>query len=221
MSVALERVLDLVKRELGAIDARLELGGEPPSDPHLVWTKAGEGARLVAVFDEPPEAPDAARTRLFALVRSFTSTVEKVIETAPLQDVTPGARTKLDETLHALAAAHETAAVALVIDEQSSHVWGQASLRDDDVAVDLEAVAERARAQTEDWCIEQEPLALASRRFATIYRVVIAFDGPFSEMHVRGRVRKALPIIERLVVQLPPLDPTPKGGTVTKLFKPR
>ncbi len=58
---------------------------------------------------------------------------------------------------------------------------------------------------------------LASKGFGGIYRVVLAFGEPFSPLRVEGVLRRALPVIERLVLELPPLEPTPKGGRVVPL----
>ena len=48
------------------------------------------------------------------------------------------------------------------------------------------------------------------------------FDGPFSELHAEAATLKALPMIERLVLALPPIDPGPRGGArVIDLHGPR
>ena len=50
-----------------------------------------------------------------------------------------------------------------------------------------------------------------SRAFANIYRLVLAYEGPFSEIQADGALLHALPMIERLVLALPPVDPEPKA----------
>jgi hypothetical protein len=59
MDLGLERFLELVKKELGAVDARIELGGKPPVHPDLVWCAVPSvDARVVALL----EGPNPART---------------------------------------------------------------------------------------------------------------------------------------------------------------
>jgi hypothetical protein len=43
-----------------------------------------------------------------------------------------------------------------------------------------------------------------AKSFATIYAVVVWFDGPFQPEVVRARIRRALPEIEALTLALPP-----------------
>ncbi|MCE7890157.1 MAG: hypothetical protein DYH12_10760 [Sorangiineae bacterium PRO1] len=47
---ALLRLLELVRRDLGAEDARAEIGGAEPADPRLVSAPHRGGFRVVAVF---------------------------------------------------------------------------------------------------------------------------------------------------------------------------
>lgn len=55
-------------------------------------------------------------------------------------------------------------------------------------------------------------LGYLARSFATIYILVLVFDGQFSELHAEAAVLHALPMIERLVLALPPVDPTPTNS---------
>ena len=59
------------------------------------------------------------------------------------------------------------------------------------------------------------------RNFANIYRLVLVFGGPFSELRSEGAVIHALPVIERLVVSLPPRDPVGAGAKVAVLRRLR
>jgi hypothetical protein len=45
---------------------------------------------------------------------------------------------------------------------------------------------------------------LMVRHFANIYRLIVVFEGPFSELHAESAIIHALPVIERLVTSLPP-----------------
>lgn len=62
---------------------------------------------------------------------------------------------------------------------------------------------------------------LIVREFATIYRLVLPFDGPFSELHAEAALIHALPVIERLVTSLPPRDPVSGGAKVAVLRRLR
>lgn len=65
-----------------------------------------------------------------------------------------------------------------------------------------------------------ELLGYFARSFAGIYVLVAYFPGPFSELRVEGAALHALPLIERHVLGLPPIDPSPPGGRVVKLPLP-
>ena len=47
----IQRFLDLVVRELGAADARIEIGGKDPKPGRYLWYALGNGWRVVAQFD--------------------------------------------------------------------------------------------------------------------------------------------------------------------------
>lgn len=59
------------------------------------------------------------------------------------------------------------------------------------------------------------------RDFATIYRLVLVFDAPYSELHAEAALIHALPAIERLVTSLPPRDPVSGGAKVAVLRRLR
>ena len=60
-----------------------------------------------------------------------------------------------------------------------------------------------------------------ARAFASIYVLMLVFKGTYSELHAEAALLHALPVIERLVLALPPVEPPPKGGRVVKLPVPR
>jgi hypothetical protein len=49
-----------------------------------------------------------------------------------------------------------------------------------------------------------------AQAFAAIYLLVLVYEAPFDEIRAERAVAEALPRIERLVLALPPLDPTPE-----------
>lgn len=54
--------------------------------------------------------------------------------------------------------------------------------------------------------------AWLAKSFAGIYVVILVFDRPFEELRAERALAISLPIIERLVTALPPLDPQPVAG---------
>ena len=51
-----------------------------------------------------------------------------------------------------------------------------------------------------------------ARSFADIYVLVLVFDRPYDELCAEREIAAALPVIERLILALPPLDPGPLAG---------
>lgn len=49
------------------------------------------------------------------------------------------------------------------------------------------------------------------RPLATIYRLVLVFAGPISELHTESALIRAMPVVERLVTSLPPRRPEGSG----------
>lgn len=288
---SLLRLLDLVRRELPADDARIELGGREPEPEHNLWCELSEGFRLVAVFDAPPADPGQRKTHLEALARSFSGALSGVDFDAP-GDRHELASRRLDDELEALAD-RAGAIRAVVIDTQSPVIWGTSGARrheddvdtalhtaravdkaqqagvdlagllesDDPMAVmadcgversvahflaqDVERIRKESRRSgsawrhhlltahgiaavrgekeaPEDLLLRDAEFGLIVRAFASIYRLLLVFDGQFSELHAEAAALRALPVIERLVLALPPIDPGPKGGArVIDLRKPR
>ncbi|WP_394840062.1 hypothetical protein LVJ94_24550 [Pendulispora rubella] len=61
-----------------------------------------------------------------------------------------------------------------------------------------------------------------AQSFATIYIIVLVFEAPFDELRAERALNDALPRIERLVLALPPLDPTPEPrANAVALRRPR
>lgn len=121
----LTKLLDVVRSSLSAVDARAEVGGRDPEDPHLVWTPLAPGWRIVAVFETPPEDAEEKRKRLEALVRPFEDLGERV--EVPSGTLAPVKERTVDEALDALAE-RAGARAALVFDERSPVLWGSSSL---------------------------------------------------------------------------------------------
>jgi len=229
MDARLERLLGLVKLELGADDARIELGGEPPNDERLVVASLGEPAvRVVAVFSAPVADRAKAESRLAALVSGFGDTVEQsVTSLAGLSPPQDSARARLDAELTHLAT-RSGAVRSVVFDLSSPVIWG-ASLVDDVAAAanrDLELWVNELRTDRAEELRSAYGhvvrLTLAdgaeclARTFAGIYVLSLAFRGALSEPVAVGALLHAAEAVERLVLALPPIDPPP-GGKVIRL----
>ncbi len=281
----LHRLLDLVRRELSASDARVEIGGRDPDDPRLIWTKLPQGWRIVAVLDAPPTDRAAAQEKLEALVGAFETTATQSATERP-RPVTDTVAHVLDDELARLAR-RAGAAHAVIVDHTTPVVWASSELargEDEDVdlleetaaadsrareaGVDLAEVAARTTEDAAAWLGERgiseesadELLRVArrmrdvapdrqpaawrkhvllaravtevrrrgpnehrlahqdggfgylARTLGDIYRLVLAFEGPFSELHAEAAAVHALHYLERLLAALPPRDPGSAGG---------
>jgi hypothetical protein len=222
MRSRLEEFLAIVKRELEADDVRLvEPGEDMPEGPGWLSARLPEGHAVAARLD--PEHDLAFRKeRLDALVEAFH------LALASLHPSTHPPRSELLEGLHAELVALATDAAArdaLVIDAHSPIVWGtteneSASPRERLLrsAACFRAVA-KLRALPSMEALPKgahlsEHLSLpgfgfVARSFASIYVAVLIYDGPFEELRARRALAHAVPAIERLLVALPPLDPSP------------
>lgn len=140
-----ERLLEVVCKELGADDARLELGGKDPGED-AVWCALPTGFRLVAILPEAeePRTDDELtrlREKLVFLARSFDATFDRVSPPAPRPAGNP--QHALDDALDVLAG-QTSALAALVVDNDSPVFWGSSlEPRGDE---DLEAAARAAEA---------------------------------------------------------------------------
>lgn len=66
---------------------------------------------------------------------------------------------------------------------------------------------------------EGDEPGLASKGLLGLYVVALVFVRPFSPLRVEGVLRRALPILERNVAELPPLDPEPAEGRVLPMMR--
>lgn len=291
----LQRLLDLIKRELGAREARVEFGGEAPYGPESVWAPLPGGWRLVAHFDNPGIDTKRVGVKLKQMAESFFDLQLKAPEPSPEGYKTWTTR-RLDDELYGLAA-RTGAIIACIIDFQSPVVWGQSEPRhgSENVTAALEisklvasaqghglSVEELCEASEEDVrtriarsdlpesqrsslrhevvrlkglapnrrrsellayraiallrgtpSVEAPPpsghfrqvchetgFGFLARSFASIYILVLVFDDNYSELHAEAALLHSLPVIERLVLALPPIEPPPKGGRVVKLPVP-
>jgi hypothetical protein len=109
---------------------------------------------------------------------------------------------------------------ALVRLESLAHLETAAARRLFVLTMRAIAAARRGPADARVAASPADPLGWLARGFAGIYRLVLVFDGSYSELHADAAMIRALPVIERIVTGLPPVDP-PKGGQVVRLFPPK
>ncbi len=117
------RFLDLLRKELDAKDARLELGGSDPDDSQLLWTGLQGGWRLVAVFDAAPADRGDKQAQLEQLARGFAHTLSD--PSIPTPSVLPieSPYRRLDAALEALRSRSGGVGV-VVVDLHSPVLWG-------------------------------------------------------------------------------------------------
>jgi hypothetical protein len=217
------RFLEIVVRELDAADARVELGGRDPTDPRLVYRLAPNGSRVVAAFDAAPDQPVLVENRLDALIASFFSTTESALQGLPSRTPPDIAGRRLDDELTRLS---ERAAAqgAVVFDLASPVLWGASHTNLPEIDRLMETAILRVRdAHAELRQGHATRLSLGDSReciarpFAGLYVVALVFDGPLSEIVAVGALVHAMPVIERFVLALPPVDPGPGGGKVMRM----
>jgi hypothetical protein len=245
----LDRFLALVRRELGADDARLlEDGEEGVDDACELQCRMADGRGIGARFSAPPPDREEKQRRLEMLVSTFHAVV-------PDTNARRRSRPPVEHSLRGeLATLCERAGAvnAMVIDANSPVEWGAARPQS---AIPLGPRAPSASSDPADDEQAQPDVSIASRRalhlvrslpdlaalrkgkhlryveragetlliahsFAGIYLLVVVFEAPFDELRAERAILEALPRIERLVLALPPLDPAPHAG-VMAMRRPR
>lgn len=286
------QLLDVVKRELRADEARIELGTREPEHERVLFATLKGGWRLVVVLPEPPASRADVQAKLEALAESFAGVTTPSEEWSIMSSELVGRR--LDDELAEIAE-RAGAVRALVIDRQSPMIWGTSGSRRTDEDVDtgikiaeaLDAVtragvdlselmksnaervrqllekqgahgtflireAERIRGERKSenaWkihllvsrairgvrrtlasdaqgahlreMVHQPYSSYLARAFASIYCLLLVFDGEFTELHAEAAAVHGIPTVERLVLALPPVDPPPPGGKLISLRQPK
>ncbi len=255
MELDLARFLALIRRELGAVEARVleaEDAAVAAEDGREIRAMLPDGRAVAARFQTVPEDPGAKVRHLEELAGTFDAVVH---EAAPSRRSRPPVAFSLQDELRALC---ERAAAmnAFVIDANSPVVWGAAqpagllgdtppesvpvlpsgatdsagTAAEGGAAPDAESrtrTASRLALRSVRRLIATSALRkgkrmrhvtrsgdspLLAHSFAGIYLAVVVFEGAFDELRAERAIIDSLPRIERLVLALPPLDPSPDTG---------
>lgn len=166
---AVRRFLELVQKELGAVDARAELGGREPSAPELVFKNLDAGFRIVAVFDAPPVDRALLEQKLSRLADTFSHTLAELHGAFPPRTAATLPARRLYDALEALRA--RTGGVSVVaIDGNSPVLWGSSDAERDLIDVDSFARIGAAlhRARERGLTLDQLPLDDAAALIAML-----------------------------------------------------
>jgi hypothetical protein len=178
----------------------------------------------VAVYGAEPANRAQIEARLDAFIASFTATAEHSSSSPPPSRTPPDiARRRLDDELTRLAE-RASARGAVVFDLASPIVWGASrsgdagvdTLLEDTVTRVLEAQEELRPGHAARLRVGPNVECFA-RPFAGAYVISLVFDGVVSEVVAVGALVHAMPLIERLVLALPPVDPIPPGGKLMRM----
>lgn len=231
----IDRLLEVIRRSLGA--SRVELIDEAQAPEGVLRWSLPSGRAVLVRFDEAPP-PDASE-RLQALLSSFGGVLSEGSSQGGEHGVS------LVDELATLAGA-VGASEALVIDARSPVVWGSSHgitseellaprlrLVTDDQPPSPSPLSEAARQvirrvralpEIEELArgghlrhtLMEDDLGLLARSFAGIYVLVLLYGGRFDELKTERHLHSALPMIERLVMGLPPPGPAEGGGAAAK-----
>lgn len=219
----LRRLVDLVTRELSAVRVRVELFGPDRDGPREVFVRTSDEVAIVAELAEAPDEP--ARVKLTAklaeLARGFSETVQDAAAHAiDGQSARAADPAELLVALQTLRERSGATAVAIV-DERSPEIWGAdpplpwSRLRPGDETDDPIAAHTRAAIATvRDGQVPGDDVFVAP--LLGLYRLLVVGTDS-GQLRVEGAVRRARPVLERLLRSLPPREPPPTRAKVLVL----
>jgi hypothetical protein len=184
----LDRFLALVRRELGAEDARvLEAEAEPPEGELSMSCRMGDGRTVVATFAVSPLDRDAKQRRLEILTSTLDAAVDEPAHGR--RSRAPVASTLHDE-LSALCA-RAAALNVIVIDANSPVVWGAAHPEGVVAQPPLASSPRMAETPANDEGERGGGMAVASRRAVLAARALPDIAALRKGKHVRSVARDA------------------------------
>ena len=122
---------------------------------------------------------------------------------APVQDVDP-------EAADAAPAPAPIASAATLRDSRTDVELAESSVRALREVRGLPGIDALRRGKPLHETVREPDFGYVAQSFAAIYVLVLVFEAPFDELRAERAAVDALPRIERLVLALPPLDPTPE-----------
>lgn len=230
------RFVYLVVRELGASGVRVREDGAPADDDPLVVSVSLDERRAVeATFAKPPADPADAKRRLLLLARAFESAIfhggasrsHDAPERALSEEL--GALTGRAGAVEAFVIDARSPVIwgsarGLVGTKEPAEVVKIGRARRSSTPPEpptlkrkveralnrvrsLPGVANLARGGHIAHLERSRSGGYLARSFATIYVLVVVFEGPIDELRAERAIREHLPAIERIIVSLPPRDP--------------
>ena len=184
----LDRFLALVRRELGAEDARvLDADAEAPEGELVMSCRLGDGRAVVATFAAAPSDRAAKQRRLEML----TSTLDAALdEPAAGRRSRPPVTSSLHDELSALCA-RAAALNVIVIDANSPVVWGAAHPEGVVAQPPLASSPRMAETPANDEGERGGGMAVASRRAVLAARALPELAALRKGKHVRSVARDA------------------------------
>ncbi len=251
MQFDLDRFLALVCRELGAKEARVLAAGETTlevADARELRCLMPDGRAVTARFEEAPADRDIKLRRLEMLAGTFDAVVEEAPRgprSRPpvgraLQEELQGLTGRAGAVNAVVVDANspviwgaalpagltfpETPAPAGANDVGPADQAARASIASR-AAVDavrgLSDIAASRKGKHVRHVERNGSAPFVAHSFAGIYLLVLVYDGPFDELRAERTIVEALPRVERLVMALPPLDPSPTAGSSAMAMRRR
>jgi hypothetical protein len=189
----LDRFLALVRRELGAEEARLleaetsapgdalTQGDDPAGNLLELRCRLADGRTVIARFGAPPPDRDAKLRRLEILTATFDSVVDEVLHGRRAR---PPVATSLHDELLALCA-RAAAVNVIIIDANSPVVWGAAHPQGVVAQPPLASSPRIAEAPANDEGEQAGGMAVASRRAVLAVRALPDLAALRKGKHVR------------------------------------
>jgi hypothetical protein len=187
VEATVERFLALVRRELGAEEARvLPVDEHPPEDPCELACRTGDGRGVLVRFAEPPSDREAKQRRLEILAGTFDTVVDEV---GQVRRSRPPVQSSLHDELTALCA-RAAALNAIVIDANSPIVWGAAHPEGVVAQPPLASSPRMAETPANDEGEQAGGMAVASRRAVLAARALPDLAALRKGKHVRHMERQ-------------------------------
>src|ERR1700722_10363978 len=194
---SLERLIALVRRELGAESVRvLEAEDEEALADNVLYARLPDGRRLAVAFASAPPAKEVLVRRLSMLTATFAHS----LEVGPRGASRPTLTRSLQDELRALAA-RARARDAAVIDAHSPVVWGAASAEPESAPPDKIALVDVSSTRLMP---SSPPSELDTGEANEVTKESPSFDG------ARELTERAIDTVR----DLPGIDALRKGGHV-------